>query len=169
MSTSPPVRPFTDAYLLSYSTEHVQYEFDMFLWSVEMCSRRGTTIGASSQQHLTRLKNILVESSVIHLRNLIDFFYLPSPQPTDIIAADFFSSPSHWVSVRPLISAALDKARVRANKEIAHLTTDRLAGAPPEKYWDVLAIAGEIRPLMNLLVQHADGKRLSASVAAVIR
>lgn len=67
-------RPFACDYLLSYSAEHVTYEFDMFLWSVEVCSRPGTTISASSPENLTRLKNILVESFVIHLRNTIDFF-----------------------------------------------------------------------------------------------
>jgi len=163
------VRPFADDYLLNYSAEHVLYEFDMFLWSVEMCSRPGPMIGASSAENLTRLTNILVESSVIHLRNLIDFFYLEKPQPSDIVAADFFSPPADWRSIRPEISSSLDKARVRANKEIAHLTTDRLTGSPPEKRWDVSGIASEIRPIMRMFVKHASGNRLSPAVATVIR
>lgn len=85
-----------------------------------------------------------------------------------MIAADFFYA-DEWRAVRPQISPSLERARVRANKEIAHLTSERLTGSPPEKRWDVLAVATEIRPIMDVFVQRASASRLSPRVASVLR
>jgi hypothetical protein len=124
MPSSSPPRPFGDQYLLAYSEEHVVYEFDMFLWLARVCGS-GARLGAPTATDAARLSNVLIESFVVHLRNVIDFLYLDRPKPTDVVAADFFD-PSVWEGLRPAISATLESARVRANKEIAHLTTERM-------------------------------------------
>lgn len=160
-------RPFSDAYLVTYSEEHVVYEFDMFLWLAQVCGS-GARLWAPSPADAARLHNVLIESIVVHLRNVIDFLYLDKPKATDVVAADFFA-PGAWEGLRPAISVTLEAARVRANKEVAHLTTDRITGSPPEKAWDFTSLANEIRPLMRLVVQHALAARLSPKVSAVIR
>jgi len=162
-----PVRPFTDPYLLAFSGEHVAYEIDMFFGMVEVLTQ-SSLIGASSAAAAARLKNALIEAFVIHLRNLIDFLYLDRPQPNDVVAADFCGA-CIWEAQRPPITSSLDAARVRANKEIAHLTSQRIAGTPPEKAWEPSALAAEIRPLLRLFVTKAASVRLSPNVAAAIR
>lgn len=163
-----PVRPFSDSYLLGYSAEHVVYEFDMFLWLAAVCSNPLVTLGAPTPADATRLSNVLIEAFVVHLRNIIDFLYPNRLQRTDVVAEDFFA-PNAWQSLRPAISSTMDAARVRANKEIAHLTTDRIAGSPPAKAWDFEGLARELRPLMELVADNALPTRLSPKVAAAIR
>jgi len=166
MPSISPERPFSDAYLMSYSEEHVFYEFDMFLWLAQVCGR-GTTLAAPSQADTARLSNVLIEAFVVHLRNVIDFLYLEKPKKTDVIAADFFA-PGAWERLHPLISAALESARVRANKEIAHLTTDRFTSSPPAKAWDFTALAAELRPLTQRMATNAIAERLSPRVSSIL-
>lgn len=163
----PVVRPFSDAHLLAFSAEHVAYEVDMFFGMVGVLTRP-SVIGAPSPAEANRLKNAVIEVFAIHLRNLIDFLYLERPHPTDVVAADFCAT-GVWEAARPPITNSLEAARVRANKEVAHLTSRRIAGAPPEKAWDPQSIVAEIRPLLQLVVSKAEATRLSPHVAAAIR
>jgi len=143
------------------------YEVDMFFGMVEMFTRP-SIIGATSVAEAIRLKNAVVEVFAIHLRNLVDFLYSEKPQTTDVVAADFCATGA-WEAMKPPITSSLEAARVRANKEIAHLTCQRIAGTPPEKTWDPQALAAEIRPLLQLFVAKAVATRLSPHVVAAIR
>ncbi len=164
---NPPIeRPYTDAHLLDYSSEHLRYEVDMFLWLAQVCGG-GAKIGAGSYGDTTRLSNALIESFVVHLRNLVDFLYIDTPQKTDIVAADFCAA-GMWRGVRPPLSASLEKARTRANKEIAHLTTDRLTGSPPAKAWEFVALAKEIKAILLIFATNALPSRLSERARSVI-
>lgn len=168
VSASPlPVRPFSDPYLLTFSAEHVAYEIDMFFGMVEVLTQ-SSLIGASSAAVAARLKNAMIEAFVIHLRNLIDFLYLERPQSTDVVATDYCGA-GVWEAQRPPITSTLDAARIRANKEIAHLTSLRIAGTPPEKAWEPSALSTEIKPLLQLFVTTAASARLSRNVTASIR
>ena len=77
------------------------------------------------------LQDIIFRYFGIHLRNLIDFLFTPPGEehPDDVIAADFCPSWNEAISVK------LDAARVRANKEVSHLTPLRKAGFDPTKPW----------------------------------
>jgi hypothetical protein len=169
MSTTPtaPVRPFDDAYLLAYSGEHLWYEIDMFWWLARVFGNPQVRLGAPSEADGQRLSNALNESCTIHVRNLIDFLYLDIPRPTDVVAADFFKA-SEWAQLRPGISPDLDAARVRANKEVAHLTTQRMADSPPEKKWDIVVLASELRPVLQLFATNALPTRLSGRVTTLL-
>ncbi len=158
-------RSFDDTDLLAYSAEHIAYEVGMFFGMADMLSS-SKKIGSSSSADAIRLNFAMIEAFVIHLRNLIDFLYSDRPKPTDIIAADFCAT---WQTERPIISPVLKNARVRANKELAHLTTNRLAGSPPAKQWEFSVLAGEISSLLHLFVKHARVNALSPDVAQEIR
>lgn len=161
-------RPFSDADLLAYSAEHVLYEVDMFFGMVDLLTKPSLTIGAGSTAEANRVKNALIEAFAVHLRNIIDFLYMDQPQPTDVVAADFLSAGS-WKSVRPTISKVLEDARIRANKELAHLTTKRLAGISPGKQWSFSILAGEVKALLNLFIAQAKPGALSPLVAGAVR
>jgi hypothetical protein len=160
------VRRFADAYLLAYSEEHVFYEFEMFLWSAKVCGS-GTYLAAGNDTDVANLKHALIESFVVHLRNVIEFFYPGpgKPWPTDVVAADFCDS-GVW---KPPTSAILEDARKRANTEMAHLTALRIAGAPPGKEWDFAGLQAALRPAMRCFAKKALAPRLSPKVAEVIR
>ena len=158
-------RPFSDEYLLAYSGEHIFYEFEMFLWLTTVCAG-GRSLTAPTGTDFKLLNNVLVEAFAVHLRNVIDFLYLSNPQSTDIVAADFFLE--DWKAVRPPITATLKAAKIRANKEIAHLTTSRITGTPPEKGWDFKGLAVELCPIMTIMVTRAEPARLSQQVKALL-
>jgi hypothetical protein len=160
-------RPFSEAFLSTYSDEHLFYECDMFFWLAQVCGS-GATLGAPTAADATRMSNVLIEGFAVHLRNVIDFLYLDRPQKTDIVAADF-CTPGTWVTVRPSISQTLETARGRANKEIAHLSTQRIAGSAPGKAWAFKLLASELRPILHLVARHAVPGRLGSRLVAVLR
>lgn len=164
----PATRPYSDSYLLAYSGEHIFYEVDMFFGLVAMLSIPSRAVVAPSVEEARRVNNALVEAFGIHLRNILDFLYIDRPQPTDVVALDFFTMGT-WQTLRPAISRVLEDARVRANKELAHLTTERLAGNVPEKVWAFSALANEVRPLLQFFVAQARSAALSPRVAQAIR
>jgi len=164
VSATAPTRPYGDDYLRTYSAEHLWYEFDMFLGLTALLGSSRQLV-APSGEGARRLNNGLIESFVIHFRNVVDFLYLDRPRSTDVVASDFCASGA-W---QPAPSATLKAAGVRADKEIAHLTTSRISGRSPGKGWEFTALADELRPVMLQFVTTAIPSRLSANVAERVR
>jgi hypothetical protein len=129
-------------------SEDLHYEVQMLLGSAQGLDPETTAEGT--------LHNALVESFAIHLRNMLDFLWPDKPKRKSdwVIAADFFSSPSDWEKLRPEISQLLVVSRVRAAKEIAHLTYARLAVDPEQKDWDVRQIANEVTRVVEKFIRH---------------
>ena len=157
-------RPFDDDYLLAYSEEHVVYEVKMFLALVAV---REATISSVSGGLIVLLKNAVIEATVLHLRNLIEFLYNDDPRPSDVVAGDFFTTPS-WDTIRPEISEHLESSRRRANKEMAHLTTGRRPSEDKAKRWDILRLREELMPVLRLFVDRADPDKLAPGVAPML-
>jgi hypothetical protein len=70
-------------------------------------------------------KNFVIECVALHARNLIGFLSPRSPQPDDLLA-------THYVvgfAPNATEQAAFSQIWRRANKEIAHLTTERVTDA----------------------------------------
>ena len=82
----------------------------------------------------------------MHFRNLLDFFYPGNLKTDDVVAADYVAD---WEQRRPTITADLNDARKRANKEVAHLTAARIPGPVPEKAWKPLELADLLRPVVD--------------------
>jgi hypothetical protein len=148
--------PLTDRELLDYSKEHVVYELWMFL-------AIGQALTAPLQM-TEPLRNALIESFVIHLRNLIDFFYPGQVQADDVVAAEFFEGSDDWPRVSS-IPPTLSAARIRAHKEVSHLTRKRFAGTPPEKGWEILELMREIKAVLNQFARSASSKKMHAAIA----
>ena len=76
------VNPTKDFKLLLDSMKHIKYELDM----LEYTKNRMKSLPSPSFE-----KNIVLESFVIHCRNLLYFFHPKvKPPPDDILARDFF-------------------------------------------------------------------------------
>jgi hypothetical protein len=161
-----PSRPYNDAFLGNYSEEHLWYEIDMLIGIGKYLSAPAI-IGASTPNDARRVSNLLIEGFGIHIRNVIDFLYLDRPQPTDVVASDFCTLGA-WEKVRPPMSFALNRARIRANKELAHLTTARIAGAVPEKKWDAVVLLNELKPTLKLWLKNAKPVAVSTRVKELI-
>ena len=147
--------------LLKYSERHLFYEIRMLFGIGEVLAR--------SPVASEIFRCALIESFVIHLRNLILFLYPPrNRKPTDVIAEHFFDRPDEWKKKLPPISAALNKAKTRADKEVGHLTTGRIAGAPLEKGWQARQLLDELKKRLKLFAQLASETRLHPNVKQLV-
>jgi hypothetical protein len=145
----------SDAELTAYSEEHLLYELRMLYFA-------GTELAKTLPDPL---RSALLESFAIHLRNLIDFFTVPKgkERDTDVIAADFAPA---WSQKR---SATFEDAKVRADKEVSHLTLGRKDGLDASKPWQVGALFHELQPVAEHFAAAADPKKLSQAVVEWIK
>lgn len=153
-------RPLSDPELLAYSREHLRYELWMFLRLGQYLPE----VPSYQNEQEKVFGNALIESFVVHLRNLIGFLYPDKVASLDVIAEDYFTDAEIWEQIRPQISRSLQEARDRAHREIAHLTTARISGTPPKKAWPIQALVAELKVLMKLFSDHASSQRLHPAV-----
>lgn len=95
------------------------------------------------------LMNVKIENTVLHLRNLIEFFYPANPRADDVLAIDYVGD---WDSKRPAITPLLEKARARAGKELHHLTAQRIDGHQPHKAWGFATIREDLRVVIKAFI-----------------
>jgi hypothetical protein len=126
--------------LAAFANEHLRYEGDMFA-----LARNRLFQGAKPGFET----NVLIEACVLHLRNLIGFFYPKNVEPDDVVAANYAPS---WDRQRPPISSGLWAAYDRMNKELAHLTTMRKFGSPPDKKWDFTQLSAAMKPVIECFI-----------------
>jgi hypothetical protein len=161
-------RILSDAELLDYSGYHLLYEVQMLFGTTALLMR---TLESTDAETVHVFRYAVLESFGLHLRNLIDFFY-PNPNkpphPTDVLADDFFPRRKRSTSF-PAISPSLMKARERASKELAHLTTERITGTPPEKGWQYLELTAEMCKILDEFVCAASPEKLHFNVGQQVR
>jgi len=125
-----------DDELYLYGGAHVRYE-------IEMCASAAHLLLAFTPER-NSLTNALLESYALHLRNLIEFIYWTPKPPDDVNAVHYVRDKDAWLAARGEASDFLKGVKLRADKQIAHLTKKRFIGDAPEKQWDPIA---EIRAL----------------------
>lgn len=151
--------------LAAYSREHLAYEIQMFFATAQILSRLSPPANPPDREIV--VNNVYIESFVIHLRNLIEFFY-PQRIKNSVIAEYFFVNPTDWKHIRPKIPKTLKDARERSHRELAHLTTDRLSVPPSAKRWPVISLAKQIKDLVEQFVNSASSVRLDPSVRTLV-
>ena len=143
--------------LIAYAQEHLVYEAGMFVQARE-------TLNHTAPK--TFPMNAMVEVCVLHLRNLVDFFYpTQNVKDDDVIAADYVVD---WGSACPVLSAVLEEARKRAHKEMAHLTTSRISCCIPKKAWDFAALSVEMQPVVAAFTAGTKGKVPAETVSVLL-
>lgn len=136
-------RPARTHKKLQEARKHVCYEIWMLISTAHILA--SGTLGKEEV-----LKNAVMESFVIHTRSLLDFLYpTDRAQDTDILASDFLP-PGQWDDERPDKSQLLATAQRRANKEIAHLTYDRLDVTAETKPWKFVEISHEVERVFTV-------------------
>lgn len=106
------------------------------------------------------LNNATLESFVIHVRNLIYFLYATKPKQDHVVAHDYFDSPNEWANVRLQKSQDLQKGEIRSNKEVTHLSYERIKITPKMKQWTYVDIANEIAKGFNAFLENVDKAKL---------
>jgi hypothetical protein len=153
--------PLTDP--AGFAGEHLEYEAQMFLAARDKLFQSAAPKLHPGNPAEAFNRNVLIESCVLHLRNLLDFFYPPSSsQSDDVSAADYIPG---WNS-GPL-PRILEDAHKRANKELAHLTLKRKPGAPPDKAWDFAEIGNAMTPIIEEFFKRVDASKVPPRTKAV--
>jgi hypothetical protein len=168
--THPPDKIATPQARRDYSREHVKYEVDMFFGSLAML--KGGIRVDGTVQVLCAAENGPGEPVALHARNLIQFLYpdawRDSSRPTDVCAYHFLASFEAWATARPPLSDTLRRAKERADKEMAHLTTERITGTPEIKTWHFTTLGDELSTVLRAFVAAADPASLHEQVSQSI-
>ena len=166
-----PPAPLSDpTRLAAYSAEHLAYEVRVLFLAI---GSGRATLGSNHQSLLVFLKNARVEAFANHLRNLVCFLYPDqfTVMRDDVCAHHFIDAADAlqaWTSARGALSDTLRNAKARADKEMAHLTTQRLEPSDAGRDWDMIALGDEVRTVLKAFVAAADTRRLSPTVNQAI-
>lgn len=156
-----PPHTLTDSALVDYADDHLQYEFDMLAFST------GILVSLASNNKdgflSMTIKNGLLNSYSLHARNLINFLFSHSQghdRPTDIIIEDYLEKGDlvrSYISISPL----LDEALIKSNKQVAHLTMERIQYEQAGKEWKFIELNKQIYKALNMIIPHVPENRLS--------
>ena len=154
-------KSLSDSELLKYANEHLQYEIDLLTWSAGILASLASHIDKG--QLPRAIRNSILESFALHARNLIDFLYTPAKYPTDVALENFVDA-GPIACFLPAISSLLEEARTKANKQAAHLTTDRIEYERAGKEWRYLEIANQILKAFASIAPHIPSGKISHSL-----
>jgi hypothetical protein len=130
------------------ASDHLLYEYEMLEATVRLLASGSLGTGA--------VKNAVVESFVIHARNLTHFFWPRAEKPDDILARQYVRGSSAALEAElGELPEILESVRTRANKEVAHLTDKRIGLSEELKQWHLLTIAEELDRVMKVFLKHA--------------
>jgi hypothetical protein len=129
---------------LEQASEHVKYEIDMLRATVSFL-----TVSWSATDRVTRCAYL--ESFVLHLRNLSEFFY--QQKKNHICAADYVSDVDKWKRSRGAKSASLGREIRKANEFVAHLSYERCA-KDKDRNWDWGIISAELQRLIGCFLSN---------------
>ena len=141
VSDGRPIKDFSDEELCAYADEHVLYEITHFVRAVQ-------AIKAAEANAFPM--NFALEVFALHLRNLLDFFAPRSARKTDATAADFCGD---WE--KPALDSHLQEGRWKADKHVAHLTTDRTSDINL-KLWAVDPTVQSLIPAIKRFTERAE-------------
>jgi hypothetical protein len=141
--------------LQNFSKEHLFYDIWM-LYEVTFKLSLSISDGI--------IANAMVESFVIHATLILDFLFNIKDKESDSVADDYLVDPLAWRKLSSVHRKKFDFVWQRRNKEIAHLSYERLGITPQEKLWNFVAIAREISDLVDLFIDSASKDLLSVEV-----
>lgn len=149
--------------LLAYADEHLTYEIQMFVGTALFLVNSNKT---SDKRIGGVVNNALLESFLIHMRNLIEFLYPQQIKADDVTIEDYLSKKVISDHL-PIINKSLILYRERAHKEIAHLTTKRYT-KPIEKEWSFMQIGHEILGIFNTILAYFPGEKISTAAISLL-
>jgi len=153
----------TDAELSDYADRHMKYEIDMLIWTASILI---PLRGLSDLAPIPRIvHDSLLNSFAIHARNLVDFLYIRDDRErhdraTDVIVQDYVDAET-LSDALPDITPALSMVNQKANKQVAHLTLERIDYEREGKGWNIGQIVEDLTAALRSLSTHFPESRMS--------
>ena len=154
---------------LKAASNSVAYEVETFWCALVLLAQR---YGAEEPKEYEEKceYNALLESFLVHARNLIDFLYLPRGErelrKDDLVASDFFKSEKEWRDAVGPITPFLEEQRTPINKWLSHLTYKRTS--KPKRSWNVGRIAAEIVIVLTAFAEAVPAERIDDRLHQVV-
>lgn len=131
---------------------HVKYEIEMLFGSLVYVPQTVPTV----------LHNLIVEGFAMHARVLMEFIHSRKPADhPDIAAWRYIGSSTRWGRLCPVSYADLNQYRTRVNREIVHLSADRLWLTPAQKAWRRTDLMDPLLRALGVWMDHADRELLN--------
>lgn len=138
--------------VLIEASAHLRYEIEQLSAAAGALRR---DFWANAPRYMAKTAhNALLESWTIHFRALYDFLY-GKPRDDDMRAGDWFPG-GEWPTIREGPSDALKAARTRVNKDIAHLTYDRLNRQGENVFWPHHDVVDSLRTDLFRFIENVD-------------
>ena len=141
--------------LVAFSGEHLYYEISMLYGVTDILLK-----GVENEY----ISNALLEAFIIHASIIIDFFYRPQVYPGDARAFHYIQDMNKWRESLPSYGRYFKVFHHRRNKEVVHLSYNRLEVKPEEKRWQARKIIKQIRKLVDLFLEQADPQFLHPKI-----
>ena len=137
--------------LAEMARRHLAYEIKMVRETAN--ALRGKGIGPRS------FRNAMLETFLIHYRNLLDFFYADKKRSLahDVRAADYVIDAKRWRERRPRMDKEATSNRERVNALLAHLTYRRLRY--DERNWSDRRMLRQIEELLAAFAEQLPPRR----------
>jgi len=139
-------------YLKKFLNEHFVYEANALYFAMVKLHDQDK-IENKNQDEI----NMALESFLFHGRNLIEFFYYKN-DAENYSRAFHFIEKDEWLKIRPKKTKQISEVQDRSNKEIVHLTYDRIAGSPPEKNWNCSNTFGDFLEIIKIFLNQLPKK-----------
>lgn len=155
-----PPHSLTDDELKAYAEEHLQYEVDMLIWSAGVLAF--LAIYRDKGYLPWVINNGLLNTFAVHARNLIDFVYSRSRGKdfaTDIVIEDYVDEDT-VAKALPAISPLLENILTKANKQVAHLTRERIEYEKAGKEWKFIEVVKHVLQALALIAPHIPSSRI---------
>ncbi len=133
--------------LIQFAGEHLRYEIEM-LYGVSRLIKEGRADGV--------IYNALLESFVLHTSVILDFFYKLPMNPQEAKATHYIRDLEDWRQALPPYDKYFIRFNKKRNREVMHLSYDRLKVEWVEKVWDFTRLNVQLRKIIDLFLTKAD-------------
>ena len=164
-----PPKSLTDGELIKYADDHISYEINMLAWTASFLI--GMSRSNLSGPLATAVRNSFLDDFAIHARNLVDFFYkrdTGKDKKSDIVVQDYIDE-AKLKGTLPAMTPALAVVNKKANKQVAHLTLERIDYEEQGKGWDFGQIAIDAMKAFNAIAHLFPPTKTSESFRQIVK
>lgn len=134
------------------SSEELENGLDQVGYELRMMAHATSILRCAQQQEVgdsRMLQNALLESALLHVRSLIEFFIHDCKRPSDICRTDFAPD---WEPAPQDVAKRLRERQQMLHRYLAHLTWERVDRSAPA--WEYPTVADDVLQVARAWSEH---------------